>query len=85
MANNKSAIKRWRQSLKARERNRASRSVARTASRRVRELAGEGDAEATSTALSAAYSALDRAARHGSIHKGTADRHKRRLAAAARS
>ena len=79
MANNKSAIKRWHQSLKRRDRNRATRSATRTAIRRVRELAGTG--EGAQEALSAAYSALDRAAKKGAMHTGAADRTKRRLAA----
>jgi len=81
MANNKSAIKRWHQSLKRRDRNRSRRSAARTAVRTLREAAPAGDEAATTEALSAAYSALDRAARAGAIHTGKADRQKRRLAA----
>ena len=41
MANNKSAIKRWHQSLKRRDRNRATRTVARSAVRNLRETATE--------------------------------------------
>ncbi|MBI2766997.1 MAG: 30S ribosomal protein S20 [Chloroflexi bacterium] len=81
MANNKSAIKRWHQSLKRRDRNRSTRTAARSAIRRLRETAAAGDPEATKTALSEAYSALDTAAKKGSIHTGKADRTKRRLAA----
>jgi small subunit ribosomal protein S20 len=81
MANNKSAIKRWHQSLKRRDRNRARRTIARSAVRNVREAVAAGDNEAAATSLSAAYSALDRAARRGAIHTGKADRQKRRLAA----
>lgn len=81
MANNKSAIKRWHQSLRRRDRNRATRSATRTAIRGVRAAVTAGDPEsATATSLSEAYSALDRAARKGAIHKGKADRTKRRLA-----
>lgn len=80
MANNKSAIKRWHQSLKRRDRNRSRRSAARTAIRRVREAAAAGSDDAQA-ALSAAYSTLDRAAKQGAIHTGKADRTKRRLAA----
>ncbi|OAI38621.1 hypothetical protein AYO38_09260 [bacterium SCGC AG-212-C10] len=83
MANNKSAIKRWHQSLKRRDRNRARRSFARTAVRNVREVVPAGDSAATHVALSAAFSALDRAAKKGAIHKRKADRQKRRLAALA--
>lgn len=81
MANNKSAIKRWHQSLKRRDRNRTRRTIARSAVRNVREAVAGGDSEAAATSLSAAYSALDRAARRGAIHTGKADRQKRRLAA----
>jgi small subunit ribosomal protein S20 len=81
MANTKSAIKRWHQSLKRRDRNRSTRTLARTAVRRVREAAASGDQEAMKTALTAAYSAVDRAAKKGAIHTGKADRQKRRLAA----
>ncbi len=81
MANNKSAIKRWHQSLKRRDRNRTRRTIARSAVRNVREAVADGDSEAAATSLSAAYSALDRAARRGAIHTGKADRQKRRLAA----
>ncbi len=81
MANNKSAIKRWHQSLKRRDRNRATRTLARTTVRRVRDAAAAGDPEEMKTALSAAYSSLDKAAKKGAIHTGKADRTKRRLAA----
>jgi small subunit ribosomal protein S20 len=80
MANTKSAIKRWHQSLKRRDRNRATRSGMRTAVRQLRETVSAGDAAATQAALNAAYSALDTAARKGAIHSGAADRSKRRLA-----
>ncbi|HMO95490.1 MAG TPA: 30S ribosomal protein S20 [Tepidiformaceae bacterium] len=83
MANHKSAIKRWHQSLRERDRNRARRSLARTSVRRVREAAADGNDEALKTSLSEAYSALDRAAKRGAIHTGKADRLKRRLSALA--
>ena len=79
MANNKSAIKRWHQSLKRRDRNRATRSFTRSSVRTVRDAAAAGDGEAARTALTAAYSALDRAAKKGTIHEGRATRQKRRL------
>ncbi|MGE5596385.1 MAG: 30S ribosomal protein S20 [Hyphomicrobiales bacterium] len=85
MANNKSALKRWRQSLKRRDRNRSRRSATRTAVRRVREAVAAREGETAATSLSAAYSALDRAAKTGAIHTGKADRLKRRLARAVAS
>ena len=55
MANNKSAIKRWHQSLKRRDRNRSTRTLARNAVRHLREVVTSGDADAVKTALSTAY------------------------------
>jgi small subunit ribosomal protein S20 len=83
MAHHKSAIKRWHQSLRERERNRARRTLARGSVRRLREAVADGDDKAAQEALAAAYSALDRAAKMGAIHTGKADRSKRRLAALA--
>lgn len=83
MAHHKSAIKRWHQSLRERDRNRARRTLARGSVRRLREAVATGDDTATKEALSAAFSALDRAAKMGAIHTGKADRTKRRLAALA--
>jgi small subunit ribosomal protein S20 len=80
MANHKSAIKRWHQSLRERERNRSRRTRARGAIRKLREAVEDGDAQAIQEALSGAYSAVDRAAKKGAIHVGKADRLKRRLA-----
>jgi small subunit ribosomal protein S20 len=81
MAHHKSAIKRWHQSIRERDRNRARRTLARSTVRRLREAVDAGDETATKEALSAAYSALDRAAKQGAIHTGKADRSKKRLAA----
>ncbi len=80
MANNKSAIKRWHQSLKRRDRNRSRRTTARTATRSLREAVAAGDEAQVDTALNAAFSTLDRAAKTGAIHTGKADRTKSRLA-----
>lgn len=80
MANNKSALKRWRQSLKRRDRNRSTRSAMRSNIRAVREAAASGDEASMTTALTAAFSSLDRAAKKGAIHTGKADRAKSRLA-----
>lgn len=80
MANNKSALKRWRQSIGRRDRNRSTRSAMRTQIRAVREAAAAGDEEAMKTALTSAFSSVDRAAKKGAIHTGKADRTKSRLA-----
>jgi small subunit ribosomal protein S20 len=81
MAHHKSAIKRWHQSLRERDRNRARRTLARSSVRRLREAVTAGDETVVKAALSEAYSTLDRAAKMGAIHTGKADRAKRRLAA----
>lgn len=81
MAHSKQALKRWRQSIEARNRNRATKSVTRSTVRTLRESVGTADEATVAAALSEAYSALDRAARKGAIHTGRADRQKRRLAA----
>lgn len=81
MAHHKSAIKRWHQSIRERERNRARRTLARGSVRRLREAVAAGDEAVVKTALGEAYSALDRAAKMGAIHTGKADRSKKRLAA----
>ncbi len=84
MANTKTALKRWRQSLERRDRNRARRSASKTAIRNVRASIASGDEAAVDNALSRAYSALDRAAKKGAIHTGKANRQKRRLTLRAR-
>jgi small subunit ribosomal protein S20 len=50
----------------------------------VKKLMVKGEKKAVAGALSAAYKALDKAAKVGLIKKGAADRKKSRLAAAAR-
>ncbi len=79
MANNASTIKRIRQDVKRRDRNRGSMSALRTAVKRVRTAAAEGDTEAATAGLSDAISKLDRAAQAGSIHANAAARSKSRL------
>ena len=81
MANSNSAAKWARQNTKRRDRHRARRTATRGAVRLVRTTAAEGDEEGYKEALRVAFSALDRAAKTGAIHTGTADRTKRRLAA----
>lgn len=77
MPNIKSAAKRMRQAQRQRTHNRARRSALRTAIKRVRTAGGAEDA---ARAFREAQRLLDRAARHGLIAKGTAARHKQRLA-----
>lgn len=77
----RSAKKRMRQSVKARERNRQQRAALRTAVKKVR-TAESGD---TAAALRSAESLLDRAARKRLIHPNTAARQKSRLAKASKA
>lgn len=81
LANLKSAIKRIRQSEKARQRNRVYRSRARTFVKKVNTLLDQGRIQEAAEASTAALSALDRAAASGVIHKNNAARRKARLMA----
>jgi small subunit ribosomal protein S20 len=78
LANTKSAIKRWRQSLKRRLRNRVAIGSTRTSIRVAREsIAGNGADPAEAVRLAA--SRLDSAAQKGAIHRNAAARKKSRL------
>jgi small subunit ribosomal protein S20 len=84
LANIQSAIKRMRSSKRRTLRNKAARTHARTSIREARELiASAADQKDVATALSAAASALDKAAEKGIIHKRNAARRKSRLMKAA--
>jgi small subunit ribosomal protein S20 len=78
MAHSKSALKRWRQNERHRERNKPVRTAARTVVKNARVAIEGGSAEAAD-ALRAAASVLDRAAKHNVIHRNAASRHKSRL------
>ncbi|MCZ6917478.1 MAG: 30S ribosomal protein S20 [Gemmatimonadetes bacterium] len=76
MPNSKSAKKRMRQATTRRQRNRAQRSVLRTAVKRVRAAGSGKDAQA---AYREAERMLDRAAQRHLIHPNKAARDKSRL------
>lgn len=78
MANSKSALKRWRQSLAARDRNRSIKSRTRTALGKAL-AAIQDDASSAEEAVRNAVSALDKAAQAGVIHDNAAARGKSRL------
>ena len=78
----RSALKRIRQTTRRTTTKQAGRSAARTAVRTARTAIAKGGEGATD-ALKAAQSALDRAAKRGSIHKNAASRRKGRIAKAA--
>jgi len=78
LANSKSALKRWRQSLAARDRNRSIKSRTRTSLGKAL-AAIQDDASTAEEAVRNAVSALDRAAQAGVIHDNAAARGKSRL------
>jgi len=77
MANIRSAEKQRRQSEKAKVRNRAGKSRLKSALKTAHSAVAEGKAD-----LKAAFSEIDKAAKHGIIKDNTADRYKSRLSAA---
>lgn len=79
MANHKSAIKRHKQSLKARERNRMVKTRVKNAIKAVRLAVTGKDAEAAEKALLSASSVLDKAATKKVIHWKKAARNISRL------
>jgi small subunit ribosomal protein S20 len=82
MANHKSAAKRHRQSLKARERNRIMKTRVKNAVKAVRQAIEAGDADAASKALRVATSVLDQAAGKKALHWRTSARKISRLSMA---
>jgi small subunit ribosomal protein S20 len=81
MANHASAEKRNRQRIKRTARNRAAKSALRTSVKKARTAIKQSPAEASAVVKSAS-SALDRAAKKGTIPARRASRLKGRLAAA---
>ena len=79
MANTKSAIKRVRQDVKRRARNRMIRTRMRTYVRSARESLAEGDQAEAAEAIRQAVSEVDKAAQKGVIHRNAASRRKSRL------
>lgn len=80
MANHPSALKRHRQSEKARLANRSVRAKLRTMIRQLREAVAAGDTDAAAGKLREASSELHKAASKGVLHRRTADRQSGRLA-----
>lgn len=80
MANHKSAIKRHKQSLVRKERNRSVKSALKTVLKKVEGAVSDKNAEEAAKNLGAAVIALDKAASKGIIHKKNAARNKSRLA-----
>ena len=80
MANIKSQIKRNKQNVVARDRNKAVKSELKTSVRKFRAAADAGDVEAATLAMRAASVKLDKAASKGVIHKNQAANRKSALA-----
>jgi small subunit ribosomal protein S20 len=78
LAHSRSALKRWRQSLERRDRNRSTKSRTRTLLTRALN-AIDADPASAEAAVREAVSALDRAAQKGVIHANAAARGKSRL------
>ena len=83
MANHKSALKRHRQSLKARERNRMMKTRVKNAMKAVHTAIESQDQDAVTAALKAATTVLDKAASKKVVHWRTAARKISRLSLAA--
>lgn len=81
MANHASAIKRHRQSLKRRARNRSIRSRLRTERRKFLEAVSAGDRAAAEAQFRTLQKLFQRAAAGGIIHRNAADRTIARAAA----
>ncbi|MGW8160729.1 MAG: 30S ribosomal protein S20 [Desulfobulbales bacterium] len=80
MANHKSALKRNRQSLVRRDRNRMNRSKVKTMVKKIETaMEMEGSVEKAREALVAAVPIIERAAVKGAFHKKTASRKVSRL------
>ncbi|MBB6554363.1 30S ribosomal protein S20 [Nonomuraea rubra] len=80
MANIKSQIKRNKQNEKARLRNKAVKSSLKTAVRKFREAAEQGDVEQATALQRAAARQLDKAVSKGVIHKNQAANRKSAIA-----
>ncbi|MEV4093126.1 30S ribosomal protein S20 [Streptosporangium saharense] len=80
MANIKSQIKRNRQNEKARLRNKAVKSSLKTAVRKFREAAEQGNVDDAVVLMRAASRQLDKAASKGVIHKNQAANRKSAIA-----
>jgi small subunit ribosomal protein S20 len=80
MPNTKSAIKAARQNITRRQVNLKALNAVRKTSKALKKLATAGNTHEVQKALSAAFAALDKAAKKHIIHKNTASRKKSRLA-----
>ena len=82
MASHASALKKNRQDLKRRLRNRAHTSRLRTQLKKMTEALQSGDATVAAGLMTATVALVDRTAKHRVIHRNAASRTKSRLARA---
>jgi len=81
MANTRSAAKQARGALRRRALNRSQITTVRTSEKKIRALAKAGKMDEAVKLLSSFHSQIDRAAKKGIVHRNTASRHKKRVAA----
>ena len=79
MAQQSSAEKAMRQSVKRRERNRRNISKLKTTIKKLRSAIAKGDTEGAKKLLDETVGEIDRAARKGVVHDNAAARYKSRL------
>ena len=79
MARHTSAMKRDKQSVDRRGRNRKNLSQLKTQVKKLRTAIDAGDAEGASKLLPETVAEIDKAAKKGVVHDNAADRHKSRL------
>ena len=82
MASHASALKKNRQDIKRRLRNRAHASRLKSQMKKVRQALQAGDHASAAGMINATSALVDRTAKHGVIHKNAASRTKSRLARA---
>jgi small subunit ribosomal protein S20 len=81
MANTKSAAKQARAAVRRRTRNRVQIATVRTSEKKIRSLAKAGKTDEAAKLLPKFQSEIARAAKKGVVHKNTASRHMKRVAA----
>ena len=81
MANTRSAAKQARGAVRRRTLNRTQISTVRASEKKIRALAKAGKTDEAAKLLPKFQSEIDRAAKKGVVHRNTASRHKKRVAA----
>lgn len=79
MATHKSAIKKWRQSLRRRAVNRRNKSILKSQIKKLRTAIAEKNWEEAQRLLPETFSIIDRCVKKGTIHENKGNRLKSRL------